>query len=643
MKSYALLLLCLCGICACSEQRPAVVERPAFDVWNSSTLEIAKIEMSDSATILHVDAFFHPSQWIRISGETYIRESGGSDKLPLTKAEGIVPDEEFYMPESGEASFKLFFPPLPPGAVKIDFIESDCPSCFKIWGVRLLPGDKISAAPIPKSALPGKSRRPLPPPALGQGTAKLSGKYLGYVEGCFMDTKEVTVALAGALSSTGDGQIKLPIAADGSFSGELPIDRPQLVSLSKGVVFLAPGDSQEIYIDLKKSSRSKSRYRTDKEPSDSLDSYSPSPESYFSAADLKTLSKADKLFDFNRQLLQIADMTRDEFKAYLLGELQAKLEALEQAKHPDNVRILLEQNAKIDAIGWILSTDQLLNYAYRSAHKKVRSNAGQPKNPDVEYYSFLKELVDDKLSYSSQYPSLLAELRSTAAFSRPEGGTPAEKFAYFKEKISPLLGVDSGLLFDVVQAQLFADQLQAPIFYTDADRQLIRETFAGKPAIADALIAENDKMQAIIASAKESQTAVIRETPAVSEDKMLNAILSEYRGKPVLVDFWATWCGPCIRAHEQLKPLKAELEEKDVVFLYLTGETSPLASWYKMIPDIHGQHYRVGKSQFDYWYKALDIQGVPTYFIYDRQGKQTYRSSGFPGVDKMREEVEKHL
>lgn len=641
MKKYALLALCCCGICACSEQRPAAIERPAFDVRNSSTLEIAKIEMSDSATILHVDAFFTPGYWIRISGETYIRESGGSEKLLLAKAEGIEPDKEFYMPDSGKTSFKLFFPPLPPGVVAVDFIESDCPDCFKIWGLRLRRGDKIAIAPIPKTALSGKSFRPLPPPSFGQGTAKLSGKYLGYVEGCF--EKEVTVQVAGTLSSGSGSQIKLPVAADGSFSGEIPIDRPQLVSFSGGVVFLAPGDSQEIYIDLKRSNRSKARYRTDKEPDDSLYVYSPSPESYLSAADLRAIGKLGNTFDFSSMCLNIADMTRDEFKEYLLGELRHKLAALKQAGYSDNASTLLEQNMKIDAVGWILNADKLLDHAYRSAHKKTRSSATQAEAPDVAYYSFLKELLDDKLSYSPKYLSLLSELSSAAAFARPEGETLAEKLAYFNEKISPLLGSGCGLLLDMLQAQLLANRLQALAFYTDADKQLVRETFAGKPAIADALIAENDKMQALISSAKESKTSVIREAPAVGRDKMLNAILSEYRGKVVLVDFWATWCGPCLRANEQIKPLKAEWAGKDIVFLYLTGETSPLTSWYKMTPNIHGEHYRVSDSQFEYWYKTLEIQGVPTYFIYDRKGNQTYRATGFPGAGKIKEEVEKHL
>ena len=107
----------------------------------------------------------------------------------------------------------------------------------------------------------------------------------------------------------------------------------------------------------------------------------------------------------------------------------------------------------------------------------------------------------------------------------------------------------------------------------------------------------------------------------------------------VFVDFWATWCGPCRMANKTMAPMKEELKDKDILYLYITGETSPLKTWENMIPDIHGEHFRLPDAQWKYLSDVFKIEGVPTYLIVDREGNTTFRQTGFPGVEKMKEEL----
>ena len=86
-------------------------------------------------------------------------------------------------------------------------------------------------------------------------------------------------------------------------------------------------------------------------------------------------------------------------------------------------------------------------------------------------------------------------------------------------------------------------------------------------------------------------------------------------------------------------PMKEELKGKDIVYLYITGETSPLKTWENMIPDIHGEHFRLTDTQWKYLSDAFKIEGVPTYLVVDREGNTTFRQTGFPGVEKMKEEL----
>ena len=62
-----------------------------------------------------------------------------------------------------------------------------------------------------------------------------------------------------------------------------------------------------------------------------------------------------------------------------------------------------------------------------------------------------------------------------------------------------------------------------------------------------------------------------------------------------------------------------------------------------MIGDITGDHYYLTKEQYSYILKTYQSSGIPTYAVYDSKGKETFKQIGFPGLDKIKEEIEKVL
>ena len=115
--------------------RERVVEDPFIEAANTMTLDVVKVSLCDTATVLDVEAWYTPRYWIRIVHDTYLQ--AGGRKYALTAAEGITPDSLFWMPDSGRASFRLTFEPLPLRTQSFDFIESDCADCFKLYGIDL--------------------------------------------------------------------------------------------------------------------------------------------------------------------------------------------------------------------------------------------------------------------------------------------------------------------------------------------------------------------------------------------------------------------------------------------------------------------------------------------------------------------------
>ena len=154
-------------------------------------------------------------------------------------------------------------------------------------------------------------------------------------------------------------------------------------------------------------------------------------------------------------------------------------------------------------------------------------------------------------------------------------------------------------------------------------------------AYREMLTAANDELLAQLEANKKKTGYTINQVDTnVSNEDLFTSIISKFKGKVLLVDFWATWCGPCRMANKTMTPMKEELKDKDILYLYITGETSPLKTWENMIPDIHGEHFRLTDTQWKYLSDAFKIEEVPTYLIVDREGNTNVQANWFPGSGK---------
>ncbi|MBR1387914.1 MAG: redoxin family protein [Alloprevotella sp.] len=125
--------------------------------------------------------------------------------------------------------------------------------------------------------------------------------------------------------------------------------------------------------------------------------------------------------------------------------------------------------------------------------------------------------------------------------------------------------------------------------------------------------------------------------------QIFEAIKANYPDQVVLIDLWATWCPPCRAAMKEIDLIKKDLMERGVVFVYLTGETSPLKNWQEMIPTIDGEHYRLPKAQWQNLCESMNIPGIPAYIIFNKDGSVAYSNlteGGYPGNDVIQNNLE---
>lgn len=103
--------------------------------------------------------------------------------------------------------------------------------------------------------------------------------------------------------------------------------------------------------------------------------------------------------------------------------------------------------------------------------------------------------------------------------------------------------------------------------------------------------------------------------------------LQDFRGRPVLLDFWATWCGPCRLSIPAVQDFYRRHQQEGLMVLGITmdddrGDVFPFVERFKMTyPVLYAGASSVGG---DY-----QVQGIPTFVFIDQQGQIVEKYEGF--------------
>ena len=558
-------------------------ERPAIGYSDISYFEVQKVELTKERTAMHVCVSLMPGYKFHIKKESFLQTNG--KQYEIIGSDGLTLDGNYItMADTGMMNFVLYFKPMPMDTKEFDFIEGMAGNDYRVYSIH----DKdyvMPITPVPAEYLADNAEEEQPiEQKYSEGHVTIYFKALNYRKG--MRTK-ITLQYIDLKNPTRPTDTKIRLNDDGEAEVILPISIPQHVSaeitnvhtVSSCNLFLVPGKEATLILDmLYNDTEGNGKFVGYKGCSAKLFwEYRPAMRNFLKGTEYNW-QKMSECKDVTSLInfMKGRKSYREEWKRTASYSEIVKAEILTYFNMP-----LIFTDSVLDSLK---QTDAFTDYVIRNHSKVVLSS--------MRYFDY-------DFVYTSRFYALDKDARGFNA--------DLARYCYYLPKVLDGQDVTKPLIEDPTLSALYDK-------YAAEYRKTVAANKEGLPDNAHYL----------------DMTDIV-------PDSILQTILDKYKGKTILIDIWATWCGPCKLGHEKIKPLKEELSDKDIVYVYLTSTTSKYDEWKKYITDISGEHYYLTQEQMNTVFKQLQADGYPTYAIYTSNGNKVTSFSGFRSIEDIRE------
>ena len=131
---------------------------------------------------------------------------------------------------------------------------------------------------------------------------------------------------------------------------------------------------------------------------------------------------------------------------------------------------------------------------------------------------------------------------------------------------------DKGVFFDISRTALLYQGIKDFSPLTDTQKAEISTL---PDAYQQVLLQANKQLLQTIENNKKKSGFTINEAGQIANEDLFASIISKFRGKVLLVDFWATWCGPCRMQAPILDQLAEEVHEDDLKICKMDVDENP--------------------------------------------------------------------
>lgn len=591
-----------------------IIRNPYFEARKSSVVTIEEIDRSKDATRVKFHAVFRPKWWISFDeSESLFDPATGQSYAPLS-GEGITLGEKCWMPESGDTTFTVIYPPLPKNVKTIDFAPA---SGWATFGIDLTGKKKIASHVDDLTLSP---RKPLPS-FFTPGNVRIHGHIKGYDDR--LDLYDIKAYIADL--PVGERQTRLiELDDEGNFDTELYITSPQVsyISIFNGCymnLYLEPDNDIQIIIDwediLAIDRMRGLKYRMDNiKFGGSLGEinhdiyFAPKPD-----LQVPTYNMADNTtpLDAKEIISSAASGWIRDTEAY----------ADENNLSPDSRRLL-------DNLLLAKETMDMLDYEMYRRDKRWEFPDSDEFNqpfPREFYAGFLPRFLNADTSVLAATDMVFVLNRIGFCNIGPTLGVDDNRYSKeYEPNLSRALcefaGVDSvPFMWQMAVAAREGNGITGSARWDKEHfRQFLDQTFAA--TISDPYL--RGRLDSLYFNVVNFQPY---DLPDTEGGRLMRQLVAPYAGKWLLVDFWATSCGPCRANIEHMKPFRdANRNNEYFDFLFITGEDESPADVYTSFvnENLTGDHVlRLPQSDHNRLRALFGIDGIPRYVLIDPLGR----------------------